>query len=198
MSILKLIMEAIPSILESTSIKEEIPLEVRNTLIKKYPEIPSDKLTEIVESFLELLREESHRIASSPQESQEKKIQGFVANIISKHFNLSESIAMNLSFYLLNKGDMEKQKELSKCRFSSDEIERVNKSLLGIDVVYERLSGSKWEYTTRIFMTSADKTLKYENSGELSPDSLPKNIRSAFMNEGKEKQTFILYKPQEK
>lgn len=197
--VLKEILGFLPSLLDTTSVKEEVSKEVMENLKKQFPEIsPPEKLEEIVNTFLELLREESYCSTPSPQESQEKKIRGFVTKIIREHFKFSEPVAENVVFHLLYKEDHGNQEQLAKHPVSPNQIELVKEGLLGIDVLYERLSVSKWQYTTRIFVVSADKTMKYESTGESPLDSLPDNIRKAFFDKGEEKQRFVLYIPKEK
>jgi hypothetical protein len=193
--ILKDIFGFLPSLLDVTSLKEEVSKEVMENLSKKFPEIPLNKLEEIVNTFLELLREESYRLVPSSQKSQEQKIQGSVTKAICKHFQLPEEVAKNVVFHLLYQDNREK---LAEQQVPFNEIELVKNSLLGIDVLYKRLSVSQWEYTTRIFIKSADETSKYENTDKLSPDSLPNNVRKAFFDKGEEKQRFVLYPSKEK
>jgi len=189
----------LPPLLDSTIMKGEVPKDIMETLKKKFPEIPPEQVVKIVDTFLELLKKHWEQPVFSLQQ---QKIQHSVAEMIQKHFKLLnlklDSDVENVAFHLCNKNDPEEKGKLSQHPVSPKDMKLAEENIIGIDVIYERISSSQWERTTRIFVRSVGKNMEYSQSVKLEWDSLPSEVRNAVLKTREQKQRFILYNPKER
>lgn len=165
-----------------------------NILISKFPDIPGEKINQIIRSFFEIYYNENDKVKSDDVEiKQQKSICNFIANVIEQNLGFNDKLAFAIACRLIFATNYNNL-DVNTVTVTPIELQKVTDNIIGIEVIYKRtLSSRDWERITNIYMKSIDNTKEYSQTIRLTWDLLPLDVKDAFLDLKQNEQRFILY-----